>query len=220
MVRKEEDRRRGREGGRDGMELPGRYIGGIFQIYYPLICYIGGGRERRKEGELHYFFVVLPHVKFVGSSIHTGNSGLCIDLHSTSLALFLFRHSLGRRVRREISKISSTARRLLSKWVIVSSTSLLSLPATFRVQVKFAKSGVKSEKCIFLSLEASRAFKVPSPQPRFINRSCRPNDIISDGCRQHFTLHEVIWKMGRSPSPPHPWKFRAGLAKYVLMCKV
>ena len=63
------------EGGRrDGMELPGRYIGGIFQIYYPLICYFGGREERRKEGELHYFFVVPSYVKFVGSFIHTGSS--------------------------------------------------------------------------------------------------------------------------------------------------
>ena len=91
----------GEEGGRrDGMELPGRYIGGIFQIYYPLICYIGG-----KEGELHYFFVVPSYVKFVGSFIHTGSSGLYIHLHTTSLPLFLFRHSLRRRVRCEISKI-------------------------------------------------------------------------------------------------------------------
>ena len=33
--------------GAERMELPGRYIGGIFQIYYPLICYLGG-RERRE----------------------------------------------------------------------------------------------------------------------------------------------------------------------------
>ena len=39
----------GERRGADGMELPGRYIGGIFQIYYPLICYIGGGREREEE---------------------------------------------------------------------------------------------------------------------------------------------------------------------------
>ena len=60
----------GAGGGEDGMELPGRYIGGIFQIYYPLICYIGG-KKRGKEGELHYFFVVPSYVKFVGSFIHT-----------------------------------------------------------------------------------------------------------------------------------------------------
>ena len=89
------------------MELPGRYIGGIFQIYYPLICYIGGRKreERRKEGELHYFFVVPSYVKFVGSFIHTESCGLYIHLHTTSLPLFLFRHSLRRRVRCEISKI-------------------------------------------------------------------------------------------------------------------
>ena len=73
MVRKEE-RREGR-GARDPasprplsrpsgraasrLGLPGRYIGGIFQIYYPLICYIGE-REREREGELHYFFVGSP----------------------------------------------------------------------------------------------------------------------------------------------------------------
>ena len=36
-------------------------------------------------------------------------------------------------------------------------TSLVSLPGKFRVQVKFAKSGVKSEKCIL--------FSIPSRQP-------------------------------------------------------
>ena len=119
MVRKEEDRRRGRGTGWDGAagEIHRRNFSDL------LSSHLLHRREREgsKEGELPYFFVVLPHVKFVGSSIHTGNSGLCIDLHSTSLALFLFRHSLGRRVRREISKISSTARRLLSEWVIESS---------------------------------------------------------------------------------------------------
>ena len=44
MVRKEDPG----AGGGEGMELPGRYIGGIFQIYYPLICYFGG-REREES---------------------------------------------------------------------------------------------------------------------------------------------------------------------------
>ena len=69
MVRKEE-RREGR-GARDPasprplsrpsgraasrLGLPGRYIGGIFQIYYPLICYIG---EREKESSIISLLVV------------------------------------------------------------------------------------------------------------------------------------------------------------------
>ena len=43
-------------------------------------------RERRKEGELHYFFVVPSYVKFVGSFIHTGSSEW--PLYSLTLDFF------------------------------------------------------------------------------------------------------------------------------------
>ena len=105
MVRKEEKEgdRRGLSGWscRDGAagEIHRRNFSDLLSSHLLL------RRERRKEGELHYFFVVPSYVKFVGSFIHTGSSGLYIHLHTTSLPLFLFRHSLRRRERCEISKI-------------------------------------------------------------------------------------------------------------------
>ena len=69
MVRKEGDRRRGR--GWDGMELPGRYIGGIFQIYYPLICYIGGGREREEDRGRAPLFLCGTRVREVRRLVHS-----------------------------------------------------------------------------------------------------------------------------------------------------
>ena len=172
------------------MELPGRYIGGIFQIYYPLICYIGG-REGRKEGELHYFFVVPSYVKFVGSFIHTGSSGLYIHLHTTSLPLFLFRHSLRRRGRCEIFPkffVGAASLILVGHGVL---TSLVSLPSKSNLPNPALKARNASSFPSRPSRQSSsRAFKVPSPQPRFINRSCRPHCIISDAGRQatfHFT---------------------------------
>ena len=64
-----------REGGRDParrLEQPGRYIGGIFQIYYPLICYIG---ERESS------IISLLAVRTCSSSFSSFKEGLPSSPH-------------------------------------------------------------------------------------------------------------------------------------------
>ena len=170
MVRKEEGERRGPTGW-DGAagEIHRRNFSDLLSSHL-----LHWREERGKEGELHYFFVVPSYVKFVGSFIHTGSSGLYIHLHTTSLPLFLFRHSLRRRGRCEIFPkffVGAASLILVGHGVL---TSLVSLPSKSNLPNPALKARNASSFPSRPSRQSSsRAFKVPSPQPRFINRSCR-----------------------------------------------
>ena len=95
MVRKEEGNRGSRPlSPSSPPEQPGRYIGGIFQIYYPLICYIG---EREREREERAPLFLCWYYIFLLASVPRGGPPLphmFTVLTACYIASSLFRHSL------------------------------------------------------------------------------------------------------------------------------